>query len=211
MYREAATSTPPRPQPTLFRFGLRNMLLVVGALCVLFASMSAVGGMLSLAILLLALVVTAHVLSTFVGTRLRDGSTAASQWEAANGVREQEPYLAVDSLRRVIHPHEAERSQHLQGRGLSVWWIIWVVAVGGVAAAGVCTAVMIELLWPRIGVPAIVAGAVAAGVLAAWTVFLGLSFYLTSRRAWQEALDGAVSRPDPRRQTAAASTVPNQA
>lgn len=210
LYYDPGSAPPQYRQPTLFRFGLRNMLLSMGGLCVLFAGMSAVGGMLALAILLLALVVAAHVLSTFVGTRLRNDSTAASQWEAENGIRSVEPYLAVDSRHSAIDPVEKGRARHLQGHGLLVRWVVWTVAVGGVAAAAVCATVMVTLLWPKIGIPAIMAGAIAAGILAAWAVFLGLSFYLITRRAWREAVDGTAGRPAARRQIAAASRVPNQ-
>jgi hypothetical protein len=207
---DPAATQPQCRQPALFRFGLRNLLLSMGALSVLFGAMSAVGGMLALALLLLTIVVAAHVLSTFVGTRLRDGSTAASAWEAASGRRPLEPYLAIDSRRPATDAGEKGRVRHLQGHGLFVRWMLIAVAACGLVGAAACAVVMAALLWPKIGVPGIVAGAIAGGILAAWAAFLGLSFYIILRRAWREAVEGSIARPVARRGIASASTVPNQ-
>lgn len=198
--------------PALFRFGLRNLLLSMGGLSVLFAAMSAFGGMLALALLLLALVVAAHVLSTFVGTRLRDGSTAASAWEAANGRRSPEPYLAVNTPHLKRGANEQETVRHLHGRGFFVRWVVCAVAMCGLAASAVCAVLLFDFLGPKAGVAAIVAAAVAAGVLAAWAAFLALGFYIILRRAWREAVEAAGGLPlAPNQQTAPAKTAADRA
>lgn len=190
MSRQFATTEPPRPQAILFRFGLRSMLLCVGLLSVLFAAMSAVGGMPALALLLVAMVVAAHVLSTFVGTRLRDGATFECP-TAAEGVRAGEHASAAADHRSQFVAAERDQSRHLQGRGSLVPRVLWLVAAGSLVGAGGFAALIMEFFWPKIGVAAIVAGVVAAGILGGWIVFLGFSFYVISRRAWREAAQTA--------------------
>jgi hypothetical protein len=207
---EAETLPPPRPQVTLLRFSLRKMLLYVSALCVLFAAMSAVGGMVAMAVLLVALVVAAHVLSTFVGTKLRDGSTATSAWEALHGKRTGESLLAVEHALPPRSHWRLPTACQLQRRGPVVRRMAWLVAAGIVVGAGAGVGLMLQFLWPRIGLAAILAGGTAAAILGGWTAFLGSSFLGITRRAWQEAVEGEQSAADVARETVPANTAPDR-
>jgi hypothetical protein len=203
---DEASVVPPRPQVTLLRFSLRRLFVYVGVLCVLFAILAATDGLLLVAVLLVILVVGAHVMSTFVGTRLRDGSTTTTQWEAAYGIRPNEPNLAIDQPRGVRDGLRGRAAQQLQGRGPVVRRLWLFVAAGSLAGAGGGLGLVIATFWPRIGLAAMLAGSLAAAILGGWIAFLGCSFFGITRRAWREALDDPSHRATSKRQDALGKT-----
>jgi len=71
---DALPSNAPEREPILFRFGLRRLFVFLSAATVLSAVLARVGGVWTVFIGLGAALVAAHVLGTFVGTRLRDTS-----------------------------------------------------------------------------------------------------------------------------------------
>ena len=185
---------PPRPQVTLLRFSLRRLFLYVGILCVLFAVLAATDGLLLVAVLLVLVVVGAHVMSTFVGTRLRDGSTTTTRWEAAYGTRPFEPNLAIDQPGSGSGGARGRMAQQLRGHGPVVRRLWLLVGSGSLAGAGGGLCLMIATLWPQIGLAAILAGALAAAILGGWITFLGCNFFGITRRAWREAVEDASHR-----------------
>lgn len=195
MHGDEVHSVPPRPQVTLLRFSLRRMLFYVGLLCVLFATVAATDGLLLMALLLVVLVGGAHVLSTFVGTRLRDGSTATSGWEAAYGLRPSEPYLAVNQPRTRRGGDRRPTARQLQERGPVVRRLSLLVASGSLIGVGGSVWLMVATFWPRIGTVAILAGGLASAILGGWIAFLGCSFFGITRRAWREAVEDTEGRP----------------
>lgn len=208
--RDPQSPPPPGTHPTLFRFSLRKMLTYVGLLCVLFAAMSAAGGMFAIALAIFALVGTAHVLGTFVGTRLRAMATETARREGRD--RPLPPVRMADRPRP--RPGDAGSpkrvaARQLRGRGPVMRRWVWSVAAGSVAAAVGFGGAMWALLWPKVGLAAIFAGAVAAAILGGWLAFLGFSFYSITRRAWREAVDGTVSRPAPPQEIAPVNTAPD--
>src|SRR5262245_34250372 len=69
-------------EPPLFRFGLRRLMLVVTAAVLLLGAMTYIGGGWAVGLGFLVSLVVAHVLATFVGTRLRDRSPSIQKWRA---------------------------------------------------------------------------------------------------------------------------------
>ncbi|MBX3433958.1 MAG: hypothetical protein KF847_11610 [Pirellulales bacterium] len=175
-----------RPEPHLFRFGLRQLLGLATIVTLLAGAMAATPGAWPLVIGSTAALIAAHVFGTVVGARLRDTSQAVEHWrESQGGAAPEGPRRAFSSgVSRVAAPplpttlaqrHEAP---HRDRRALTV----------GAAIGFVLGTLGIFLAWgARLGLPAVLIGAVSTAVLGAWIAWIGTSFAAISRTAWQDA------------------------
>ena len=67
-------------EPQLVRFGLRQLFACFSAAVALIALVARMGGVWPIIAASVSLLVAAHVLGTFVGTRLRDTSAEVTRW-----------------------------------------------------------------------------------------------------------------------------------
>jgi hypothetical protein len=162
----------------LFRFGLRHLFAFVAALSALLAGMVIANGVTALVLLMAALVISAHVLSTALGSRLR--AHADQQIIARHSqTRPQEPIPVMLPLRPLPF-------WHLHGRQTLGWMPILVLAGSLVAAAGGGAFLML-LIGDRASPAAVVVGVVSLAVLGGWFAFLASNFYTIFRRGLREA------------------------
>jgi hypothetical protein len=176
---EQRTAVPQPPQLPLPRFGLRQLLVAVAVVCALMAAIFSSNGMMAIVLLLASLVVTLHVASTALGTRLRAHADQQQAWETAHG-----PPVGDRSAANAVLPAEVP----LCGRRSTLRWLPLLVAAG--ALAGLCAgAVLLEVtIGNHTSTAGIVLGSVSLGVVGGWLAFLGTSFWTILRQGWREAL-----------------------
>jgi hypothetical protein len=170
------------------QFTLRTLLVVMGALACLFAVMTAVGSLWSLAILLLLALVSAHVVGNAVGTQLRDRSTRHR----------------IDRNRvapsRAAAPREFAAPKRLT-EPARLHWITLVMAGGGAVAGGYFGGSALADSYPEATTAAVVLGVVSSGVLGGFAGFATSSFLSVMQQALGEAHSGSdrhMPRPAPR-------------
>jgi len=162
---------------------MRGLLLVVAALCLLFAFLGWVGATWSIALVTLLILLVGHVLGNALGTRLRDASTASLRGE--HNALQSAPLISPPRPSAVrpaptSHLHSTTRL----GRHIHLCVIVG-VATGG--SAGVL--VLAAVYWPDITLAALALGGLSAAVLGGWAALLGSAFWCSTRRAWREAVD----------------------
>jgi hypothetical protein len=171
------------------RFSLRTMLLVVTALCCLFAVMAGVGMIWSAVLLLFLSLVVAHVLGNSLGTKLRDQTSRQIEAERAS----RPPVAAA-----APSPSElAEAPRRLTER-TSLHRVTFVMAGLGAFVGAELGGVGVAAIYPQASNSAVALGVLSAAVLGALTGFLASSFIAVVRQALAEAHRGA--RPHVKRQ-----------
>jgi len=154
------------------RFSLRTMLLATAACGGLFALLSALGAMWSMALLLIGGLLLAHVLGNSLGTRLRDGTTrvVGPRSNASDGPPSP-PIVASRLTQRTRLGRVAVVISALCG-SLGAF-------LGGMGSAA---------MYPEAGPGAVLLGVLSATVLGTFVGFVFSSFFLVLRDAWREAL-----------------------
>ena len=155
------------------QFTLRTLLVAMTALACLFAVMTAVGSVWSLAILLLLALVSAHVVGNAVGTKLRDRS----------------------ARRPVFHPSAAPPRDFASPKRLTeparLHWITLVTSGGGALAGGYFGGSALANSYPDATTAAVVLGVASTAVLGGFAGFAASSFLAVMRQALSEAHAGS--------------------
>jgi len=174
---EVGRSTPAEatPESPLFRFRLRHLLLFVAAVSLLLAGLVTLHGIPAIAFLLAALVVSFHVFSTALGSRLRSHT---DRQQSGVFVRPRQP-LARQNMPLPWYGCDGD----------SVPWIPRLVATavffGGCLGAGLLSLTVGH----QTSVAGLVLGSMSFAAISGWFAFLMGNFYATFRRGLREALD----------------------
>jgi hypothetical protein len=170
--RSAPAASP--PESSLFRFRLRHLLLFVAAVSLLLAGLVTLQGIPAIAFLLATLVVTFHVFSTALGSRLRSSTDRQQSGEFA---RPRQP-LARQNMPLPWYGCD----------GGSVPWIPRLIATamffGGCLGAGFLSLTVGH----QTSVAGLVLGSISFAAISGWFAFLMGNFYATFRRGLREAL-----------------------
>jgi hypothetical protein len=163
------------PESPLFRFRLRHLLLFVTGISLLLAGLVTLQGIPALAFLLAALVVTFHVFSTALGSRLRSHT-------------DREQFREFGRPRQVpTHPSMPPPWYGCEGN--AVPWIprliVTAVLFGGCLGAGLFSLTVGQ----QTSIAGLALGAVSFAAISGWFAFLLGNFYATFRRGLREALD----------------------
>ncbi len=179
--------TPPE-EPSLLRFGLRQLFWFVAVICVLLAGIAAGGAKAGVALLMAALIVVLHVASTFIGGRLREQADRRVARETGQEFAEhvhRRVTGGVDPGPRI----ELAPSSPWHHRGATPLPWQRLVVIGGVVIGGIGGAVFLALtIGHRTSAGGIVVGAMSLAVLGGWIGFLGSSFYGIFRHGLRDAL-----------------------
>lgn len=178
---------PRRPEPQLFRFGLRQLFFAVAAAAGFLTLLAATDGPWPWIIAFLAALVAAHVAGNSLGTRLRDTSVDVRQWRATYGagapddpaatpqpIKWAELSLPEPTPLRLHQPAPRRRVQ-----GATILGALGCGAGGAVALAYVAGE---QATWPGF-----IVGAISCGVMGAWLAMLVSSFWMIARQAWKHA------------------------
>jgi hypothetical protein len=175
---ERARNAPP-PELPLPRFGLRQLLVFVALVCALMAAMFSSDGLVAMVLLLAALVVSLHIASTALGTRLRAHANEHQAWEAAH-----KPASEAAAATASVLPVEAP----LYGRRSSLRWLPLLVATGAMVGLAAGAILLKTTIGQNTSTAGLVLGAISLGVLGGWLAFLGTSFWTILRQGWREAV-----------------------
>lgn len=173
-------------EPNLLRFGLRKWFAFISAaviFCGLMARLDVIWGLLLGSIVAL---LAAHVLGTFLGTRLRDTSADVVRWKSrANSVDADRPVVTGQPV--ALESVQLPEATTLAEQNTRSTRSHWALAAGGALGAMVGGAALSRFGGPEISWPGIVLGAVSCGVIGAWAVLLTSNFYAIAREAWRHA------------------------
>ncbi len=168
------------------RFRLRQLLAFVTLVSLLMAAMVIAGGLLASALLLAALVVTVHLFSTAVGTRLQAHANHP-RTVAASQRADDPPAISADLLRDA---QAGPRSPWHLRSGTPLPWLARLIAVaflvGGIS--GACT--LLFVVGYRTSPAGIAVGAISTAVIMGWLAFVGYSFFGVFRHGVRDALAG---------------------
>ncbi len=173
----------------LFRFGLKQLLVFVAAICALLAAMVSSSGLTSLVLLLAVAVIVMHVFATALGTRLqlrteqeqlRQLATQPSVYKSSTSAPDQSAKLQAIRL--------APRSPWHGRGGTYLPWLPWLV-VGAMLVGGLGGGALLGgTIGRRTSLEGIIVGAASFAVLAGWISFLGGNFYGVFRHGFRQAL-----------------------
>jgi uncharacterized membrane protein len=179
---------PERPDATLKppQFTLRTLLVAMTVVGGLLAVMTAIGALWSLAILLVASLVAAHVLGNAVGTRLRDRSTELSRDAPGTPPRPTTRPRYLPGPRRLTEPARLH-------------WIALVLTVVGAGVGSYVGGSALAANYPEATMAALVLGYGSSAVLGGFAAFATSSFVSVARQAWSEAHAASDKHPRVRR------------
>lgn len=175
-------------ESSLLRFGLRQLLWFVAVICVLLAGMASGGAKAAVALLIAAMIVVLHVVSTFIGGRLRD--QADQQVARETGLEFSEHvHRHLVSGKELESRVELPPSSPWHHRGVTPLPRQRLIIISGVLFGGIGGAVFLALtVGHRTSLGGIVVGAFSLAILGGWFGFLSSSFYGIFCHGVREAL-----------------------
>jgi hypothetical protein len=187
MPRLYGPAVPAGAELPLFRFRLRQLMIVVSLVSLLMAAMATSTGLTALVLLLAALVVTFHLFSTALGTQLR--------WHANRMQGRDLPQYATGRRRtRIVNelgldtPHQRHRSPWHERNSTPLPWLTRLV-VAAALCGGIFGAVLLSgTIGHRTSMAGIALGAFSLAVVAGWFAFVGYSFYRVVRHGIRDAM-----------------------
>lgn len=180
-----AAAPPAEPQLPVLRFGLRQFFWWVTAACVLLAVLVVMPRGMSLIAVLLAIgVVTLHVLSTAIGTRLRDHADERRIWESG-----QIPAMPSPAAAAAPRPVGPIRRSPLQGHEQPLRRMRICLTTGAITGGTLGLVALSILLGERTTIAGVLVGAASTAVLGAWLAFLATSAWSIFRQGWHDAVN----------------------
>ncbi len=162
----------PRPVPSPFQFGLKTLLVCVAAACIMFAVVGRQSAYSTLGMAWFALLVAAHVLANFRGTR---------GWSKS-------PPLDDDTFQPTQDSRQAQAPVGRLGKNVTLGkGMLVVTSFGAVAGLVLGTAALILLGVGGLLHPAVWVGGISSAVLGGFLGFLCSSFAEVAGGAWGEA------------------------
>ena len=189
MHSRQRTPLPARNEarePQLLRFHLRHLFLAVTLFSVFCAVMVIAEGPWPLVIFSSLLLVGAHVMSTAIGTRLRDTSSDVRNWLLTQpDAHLEQPQVSdrpLDQVREQLPPSSPLATKQRVTRWTSFFVIVGILIglIGGATTIGFT-------IGQRIGWAGWLVGTISCGVLGAWLAFLASTFGAIARHAWRDA------------------------
>jgi hypothetical protein len=170
-----------------FRYCLRDLLLYTAFLCLLLAGMVLTRGVGAAVVLLAALAVAAHVLSTALGSRLREFNGTRSdqqRWDGDQTNGTGDDAHVPDFATYCPQPRSSWHGHERIGRRRVMTLIFAGSLLGGILGGGF----LFVDIGDRTSVAGIVIGAFSLVVLGGWLAFLASSFYMIFRHGLSEAI-----------------------
>jgi len=183
---EPTPQPPVEREPNILRFGLRQWFYFISGiivLCALFASLEGKNAILLASVVAL---IVAHVLGTFLGTRLRDTSDEVVRWKARPGSADADHPVSLPqpvSLADIRLPETTS----LAGRSDVSHRSCWALGLGALAGFALGAWGIHELAEPKVTWPGLALGAVSCGVMGTWIALLGCNFWTVARQALRQA------------------------
>jgi hypothetical protein len=173
---------------SLFRFGLRQLLLFFVLASVVLAAVALSRGPTALMLLLMATIVALHVLATAIGSRLRERADRRRAVEMPEDDLLSTIALTAQRSERLAAVQSAPRSPwHLRGTTV-LPWLRRLVAVAIVLGGIVGASYLAVTIGHRTSPAGVVVGGVSVAVLCGWIAFIFGSFFGVFRHGFREAV-----------------------
>jgi hypothetical protein len=182
----ALAATPAPREPYLFRFGLRRFFVFVTAFIVLLGAMAYVGAGWALAVGFGASMVAAHIIATFLGTRLRDSSREIQSWTAGR-YDAGEPERPPQRGRLTAAELAALSASPLARRDGTPRRTLAATCIGLFVGASLGAAAIPLVAGPEATGAETALGAISCAIIAAWLALLASHFWSVARRTWRDA------------------------
>jgi hypothetical protein len=177
------------PQMPVLRFGLRQLFWWVTGICVLLAGLVALPWGMGLAAVLLAIsVVALHVLSTAIGTRLREHANDVRTWEAGQTDGERAELVGVGALSAARRQLEPQERSPLHGHDQPLRRMRVCLTAGAVLGGLLGVLVLSLTIGNRTTLAGILVGAASMAVVGGWLAFVGASAWSIFRQGWRDAV-----------------------
>lgn len=185
-------AAPAEREPQLFRFSLRHLFLYVSMAAVVAALLARLDGAWPMVIASGVALVGAHVLGTFLGTRLQDTSRDVQQWKARPGSIDRDEPVALpqpvewqsfcmpETTPLAHRPVDVPLSRLPAAIGMSIGILLGSIGLYFIADK-------------RITVFGLAIGSLSCGVMGGWLGLVASNFFSISRRAWTHATRREVS------------------
>jgi hypothetical protein len=184
---EAASPGVPEREPNLFRFGLRRLFFFLSMAVVLAAVMARMGGAWPIVVGSGVAMVAAHVLGTFLGTRLRDTASEVQRWKARPGSSDRDEPVALPQPVCIAELRLPEIDLLLAGHERIGRLRYWPTVAGAVVATLLGGVVIGWALGDDVTWPGLILGSLSCSVIGAWAGWLGANFWVISRHALRQA------------------------
>jgi hypothetical protein len=173
----------------VFRFGLRQLFWWVTGVCVLLAGLVTLPWGMGLAAVLLAIsVVALHVLSTAIGTRLRDHANEVRAWELGQAGNERTAMMGAGAVSAAQLRLDPQDRSPLHGHDQPLRRMRVCLTVGA-AVGGLLGVLVLSLaIGDRTTLAGILVGAASMAVVGAWLAFVGASAWSIFRQGWRDAV-----------------------
>src|SRR6476660_1114279 len=173
----------------LFRFGLRQLFVFVGAVSTLLAALASSGGVTGLIVLLAVAIVVMHVFATALGTRLQMRTEQKQlRQESAQPEVNGSNQSAFEQSAKLLAIRSAPRSPwHGRGGTYLPWLprlVVGTMVVGGIAGGLLLGGTIAH----HTSLEGVIVGAASFAVLGGWISFLAGNFYGVFRHGFREAL-----------------------
>lgn len=189
---EAVGCAHPR-QPSLLRFTLRHLLILVALISFAFALLVQVHGQAALVMIMAILVVVFHLLGTAVGSHLKSQANRPHDpnFDLTDSVSNSSPITAngIGTQRSVAEVPAIFCPWYSQNCGKIAWMprlIVAAMLVGGIAGAVALT----MSVGNRSSLPGLLVGTLSAAALSGWFTFVAASFVIIVRGGWRDAQSG---------------------
>jgi len=171
-----------------FRFGLRQLLLFVAAVCALLTVAASTSTIFGLLIWLATAVVAMHVFATALGHSLRAKSDAAQVRKLTNAPGESPHESAAVRSATIAAIRSAPRSPWHGHRSIYLPWLSRLI-IGAMLFGGFAGALLLSgIIGNRASPEGIAVGAVSFSILGGWLSFLAGNFYGVFRHGFRDAL-----------------------
>jgi hypothetical protein len=166
---------------------LRQLFYFVALVSVVLAATVLSQGIAAVAMLLAALVVSAHLFSTALASRLRSRADDEQRIAHIDSPEPAEAAGPVEQANGTEIPRCSRSPWHFRGSTALPWLPRLIVA--GVAAGGMIgAAVLATTIGHRSTAAGIIVGGISSAVLGGWFAFLGGSFYGIVRHGLRDAV-----------------------
>jgi hypothetical protein len=168
----------------VLRFGLRQFFWWLTGVSVLLAIFVIIPtGLALIAVVLAVGVVALHILSTALGTRLRDHANERRAWEAGQS---PPPAPASHAPRQAVAPPSRRSPLHGHAQPL-IRVRIW-LTLGALVGGLFGIVALFLLLGNRTSIAGILVGSASTAVVGAWIAFIASSAWSIFREGWHDAL-----------------------
>lgn len=179
---------PTTPEMPLFRFRLRHLFGLMTVVCGLFAVATLANVLTTIVVIMTAVLVAAHVCSTFLGFSLRAHADAIRENSQTDTPASVVPAPEMPALTRDVCVPRRPNDSAFYSYDQSTRWIP-ALPLAGMAVGGTVGGIVLRVsLGQQISFGGVAVGALSLAVVGGWCVFIAANFFGIARSLWKQAM-----------------------